>query len=123
MDSTHRIIQVNDYDLSDTAEAYLAAIGALARRTESEGHPGVLSYHFYVNRSQTTAGASIVYADADAWVAHHRMAYEWDEMPALQATVALKGLTMFGPLNDEIRDMAAGLTYTHYDEYAAGFAR
>ena len=123
MDNTRQIIQVNEYDLSDSADAYVAAIAALAGRTESQGHPGVLSYRFYVNRSENTAGATIVYADADAFVAHHRLAYQWDEMPALQATVALKRLLVFGPINDEMRDMAAGLTLTHYDDYAAGFAR
>ena len=123
VDTNRQVIQVNDYALNDGADAFVAAISALARRTEAEGHPGVLSYRFYVNRSENTAGATIVYADADAWVGHHRMAYEWDEMPALQATVALTGLTIFGPINDEMRDMAAGFTYTHYDEFAAGFAR
>jgi hypothetical protein len=117
------MIQVNEYSLSDTADAYVSAIGALARRAESEGHPGVLSYRFYVNRSENSAGATIVYADADAWVAHHRMAYQWDEMGALQATISLEGLLIFGPINDEMREMAAGISYTHYDDYAAGFAR
>lgn len=123
MDTNRQIIQVNQYDLSDSADAYVAAITAVANRTQSEGHPGVVSYRFYVNRAENTAGATIVYADADAWVAHHRMAYQWDEMATLQATVALEGLVIFGPINDEMRDMAAGITYTHYDDYAAGFAR
>ena len=122
-DTNRQFIQENENALNHGADAFVAAISALARRTEAEGHPGVLSYRFYVNRSENTAGATIVYADADAWVGHHRMAYEWDEMPALQATVALTGLTIFGPINDEMRDLAAGFTYTHYDEFAAGFAR
>ena len=34
-----------------------------------------------------------------------------------------EGLTVFGPVNDTMREMVAGLTYTYYDSYAAGFAR
>ena len=68
--SERMIINVNEYELVDTAEAYAEAITALAERTEREGHPGVLSYRFYVNEGKGTAGATIVYADADAWVAH-----------------------------------------------------
>ena len=83
MDPARQIIQVNEYELRDSADAYVAAITALAGRTESQGHPGVLSYRFYVNRSENTAGATIVYADADAFVAHHRLAYQWDEMATL----------------------------------------
>lgn len=117
------LIQTNEYDLVADADAHLEAITALARRVETDGHPGVQSYWFFVNRAANTAGAVIAYEDADAWVAHHEMAYQWDEMGTLQATVSLTGLTLFGPINDRIREMGSGLTYTHYDGYAAGFAR
>lgn len=118
-----RIIQVTEYELADTAEAYIDAIGALADRTKREGHPGVLGY--FVDREARTAGNVIQYADSDAWLAHHQLAYRWDEMPALQASVALKRLTLFGPLNDELRAWidGTGLTFIHYDEAAAGFIR
>ena len=120
-----RIVQVNEYDLTDTAEAFVDAISALAERTEREGHTGALGYQFFVNRDEGTAGAVIQYADAAACLAHHQIAYEWHEMPALQATVALKRLTLFGPLNDELRAWigGTGLEYIHYDEAAAGFIR
>jgi quinol monooxygenase YgiN len=125
MTTASGIIQVTEYELADTAETYIDAISALADRTDREGHPGVLGYQFYVNRTENTAGAVIQYADSDAWLAHHRMAYQWVEMPALQATVALKRLTLFGPLNDELRAWigGTGLEYIHYDEAAAGFIR
>ena len=74
---------------------------------------------------KSTAGNVIQYAASDAWLAHHQLAYQWDEMPTLQATVALKRLTLFGPLNDELRAWidGTGLAYIHYDESAAGFIR
>lgn len=120
-----QVIQVNRYQLVDTPEAFTEAIQALARRTEREGHPGVLKYQFYVNSDEGTAGASIVYENADAWVGHHRLAYEWEEMPVLQATVKLQGLLLFGPLNDELEGWLTGgdLDLIHYDSLAAGFER
>jgi hypothetical protein len=120
-----RIVNINEYDLTGTADEYLEAIGALAARTEREGHPGVLAYQFYVNRAESTAGATIVYEDAEAWVAHHELAYQWEEMPTLQATVSLKRLTLLGPLNKAMRQWIsrAGFSFTHYDTLAAGFVR
>ena len=120
-----QIINVNEYELAESAEAYTAAISALAHRTEAEGHPGVLRYQFYVNETDGSAGATIVYADAAAWVAHHQMAYQWEEMAALQATVSLQRLTVLGPVDDTIRRWVsnAGFVINHYDTLAAGFVR
>jgi hypothetical protein len=120
-----QIINVNEYELAGSADAYTAAIRALARRTEAVGHPGVLRYQFYVNESDAAAGATIVYTDAAAWVAHHDMAYKWEEMAALQATVSLRRLTVLGPIDDTIRQWVsnAGFAINHYDTLAAGFVR
>ncbi len=120
-----QIINVNEYNLVGTAGDYVTAISALAQRTEAEGHPGVLSYRFYVNAAEGTAGATIVYEDADAWLGHHELAYQWPEMAALQATISLGRLTVFGPLNDAVERWLsrANLTSTHYDRLAAGFGR
>lgn len=120
-----RVIQVNEYDLDEPAQAYVDAITALAHRTRAEGDPGVLTYQFYVDAAAGTAGATIVYEDADAWLAHHELAYQWEEMAALQATVSLNRLTVFGPLNEAIGEWLAGadLSYAHYNTFAAGFAR
>lgn len=120
-----RVIQVNEYDLDEPAQAYVDAIAALARRTRAEGDPRVLTYQFYVDAAAGTAGATIVYEDADAWLAHHELAYQWEEMAALQATVSLNRLTVFGPLNEAIEGWlaGAGLSYAHYNTLAAGFVR
>ena len=125
MGEISRIVNVNQYELKTSADEYRAAITALAARTESEGHAGVVSYQWFVDRSAGTAGAVIVYADAEAWLAHHRMAYEWPEMPALQATVTLTSLTMLGPTSPEIDEFFAGasLPLTQYREPVAGFDR
>ena len=125
MELADRVIQVTDYELQAPPDVYVEAIRALAHRTRQEGHPGVLAYQFYVNREENTAGATIVYENADAWLAHHHLAYEWEEMPALQATVALRGLTLLGPLTEDAEAWisGAGISYTRYDTLAAGFSR
>ncbi len=68
------VIQVNHYALVEPPDVYVAAIKALAKRTETEGHSGVLGYKFFVNASDNTAGAVITYANADAWLGHHQLA-------------------------------------------------
>jgi quinol monooxygenase YgiN len=120
-----QIVNVNEYRLAASADAFIAAIEAVAQRTDAEGEPGVLRYQFYVNRADESAVATIVHRDADAWVEHHRLACTWPEMAALQATVELRQLTFLGPLNDEIEAMAAGIDVpvARCDTLAAGFAR
>ena len=126
MNNLHtQLIQVTHYELIQSRDAYIAAIQALAKRTEQEGHPGVLGYQFFASTTEEKAGAIITYADAGAWLAHHQLAYQWDEMSRLQATVKLQSLALFGPLNEEVDAwiQTAGLSYTHYDQLAAGFVR
>ena len=120
-----QIVNVNEYELAASADEFVAAVGALAQRTEREGEPGVLRYQFYVNRDENRSTATIVYRDADAWLEQHRRAYEWPEMAALQATVTLERLTFLGPQNDEIEAMAAGIDVpvVRCDTLAAGFSR
>ena len=85
----------------------------------------MLRYQFYADSENDTAGATITYTDADAWVADHRLAYQWEEMPKLQAIVKLRSLTLFVPLSEELDDWldSAELEYSHNDRFAAGFVR
>ena len=120
-----QIVNINEYRLVAGADRFVEAISAVAQRAETEGEPGVLRYQFYVSRDDDTAVATIVYRDAEAWLAHHRMAYEWPEMTVFQSTVQLQRLTLLGPLNDEIEAMVAAVSVpvSYCDTLAAGFAR
>jgi len=120
-----QIVNINEYRLAADPDRFVEAISAVAERTETEGEPGVLRYQFYVNRDDNSAVATIVYRDAEAWLAHHRMAYEWPEMAAFQSTVQLERLTFLGPLNEEVEAMASGVNVpvSYCDTLAAGFAR
>ena len=119
------VINVNQYTLAGSSDDFAATISALAERTLSVGHKGVETYRWYVNADAGTAGALIVYADAAAWLAHHHMAYQWPEMAALQATVSLTQLTVFGQLSPEVDELLAnaGLDFAHYPTWTAGFQR
>ena len=75
MPLSQQIVNINEYELLTNEIDFTVAIKAVAERTEREGHPGVLSYQFFVDGALDLASACITYADADAWVAHHEMAY------------------------------------------------
>jgi hypothetical protein len=40
---------LNLYAMKRTPADFVRAVDALAKRVEAEGHPGVLSYRFFVN--------------------------------------------------------------------------
>jgi len=95
---------LNCYTLNSTDEAFIAATSALAARVEVEGHPGVLSYRFFVNVAEGTGRAVIDYANAAAWIGHHEIAMGWPEMKALHAAATLSEVTFLGEVAQEIRD-------------------
>ena len=122
-----RITNVNEYELEATAEGFTAAITTLVERVKESGHPNVLSYRFFVDAETEAAAAIIVYANGEAWLEHHRMAYQWPEMATLQSTVRLKRLTFLGPKHAAVVSavQSAGLTVpiSWLDTFAAGFDR
>ncbi|MCA1440393.1 hypothetical protein I6F07_09240 [Ensifer sp. IC4062] len=99
----NRLTILNLYELKTTPEDFEIAVGALARRVEAEGHPGVLSYRFFVNASERTGRGVIDYKDPDAWIGHHEIAMGWPEMTALHAAATLVEVTFLGPLTPEIQ--------------------
>lgn len=98
-----RLTILNLYELKRTPEDFEIAIGALARRVEAEGHPGVLSYRFFLNTSERTARGVIDYKDSDAWIGHHDIAMRWPEMTALHAAATLAEVIFLGPLTSEVQ--------------------
>lgn len=123
MGAKDAIINVNEYDLTGDASSFVTAITALAERTKREGHPGVTAYRWYLDEEQLTAGAVIMYEDAAAWVGHHELAYQWEEMGALQGAVSLRRLVFMGAPSDEIKEWVgkANLPLVEYETWAAGF--
>lgn len=117
----------NRYRLRGAAEAFITATQALARRVETEGEPGVLSYRFYLHEDGAEAEAVIDYATPEAWVGHHDIAMGWPEMKALHAVAELVEVTFLGPLTPEIAEWLgkSGLRATIRSGFgaAAGFRR
>lgn len=95
------ITVVNRYRLLAGPEAFVAAVAAMARRVETEGHPGVRSYHFFCADGE--GRAVVTYANPDAWVGHHDIAMGWPEMAAVRAVSNLEEIALYGPLSDAMR--------------------
>ncbi len=118
---------LNRYELTGTAEAFQGAVARLVARVETEGHPGVLSYRFFVNGAEANARAVIDYKDAEAWVGHHDIAMGWPEMTAMHAVARLSEVIFLGPLTPDIRAWIdkAGFkaTIRHGNRLASGFQR
>lgn len=127
MDEAAEIMVVNRYALRAGAEAFIAAVGALAKRVEAEGHPGVLSYRFYCPEGAEEARAVVRYNGPDAWIGHHDIAMGWPEMLALRASADLVEVALHGPLTDAMTDWMAraGLLerVRHHGMAVAGFTR
>jgi hypothetical protein len=121
---TH-IVQVTNYQLTASAEAFVAAITALSERSRQEGPRDIIRYSFYVNPDEGTAGAVIIYRNAGAWLAQHELVASLEEYPKFYQTVRLVGLQLFGDISPEIRQFfdERRLAFTDGGRLAAGFER
>lgn len=90
MNSTTAVATENQYELRGTSSEFTRAIAALAERTGVEGHQGVERSWWYVDDDAGTAGAVILYADADARLAHHHKAHQGPEMAGLKVSPSAK---------------------------------
>lgn len=100
----HALTIINRYDLTQSVERFARAIRELAQRVAGEGHPGVLSYRFFVNDIERRAQAVIDYEDTSAWIGHHEIAMSWPEMKTLHSVATLREVTFLGPYTAEIDD-------------------
>lgn len=118
---------LNLYTLIGSADDFRAAIERLADRVREEGHPGVLSYRFFVNETVNTARAVIDYENASAWIGHHDIAMGWPEMAGLHGVATLSEVTFLGALTPEIQSWIDNSKLTarirHGNSFAAGFQR
>ncbi len=125
--SETRLTVLNLYSLKGTGAQFEAAIKRLAARVEREGHPGVLSYRFFVNDSEKSARAVIDYENAEAWIGHHDIAMGWPEMVGLHAVATLSEVTFLGLLTPEIKNWIENSALTAKinsgNAFAAGFRR
>ena len=125
MSIENQIIQISSYELTGTAEAFTKAIGSLSNRTQKDGPEDILRYTFYVNPKEGTAGAVIVYRDAEAWLGQHDFATSLVEYQDFYKTIRLVGLRFFGKLSPEIQQWLdeRNVQYEYAGPLAAGFER
>ena len=119
------LIQVSDYQLTASAEEFLAAAEALATKVEDDGLVALLRYGFYADEASGTAAAVIVFRDATAWAEHHDMVAEWDEYDHFREVVTLTAIRFIGDLPEELAEGMgqAGIDYRHMGALQAGFVR
>jgi hypothetical protein len=120
-----QLVTVGRYELIVPFSEYQAATAALSRRTEAEGDPGVLAYQFYADPEARTAGNVIIYADAQAYMRHTRMMSGWPERQPFSQAARFVEYRVLGPLDAPSRKFLAdaGVTYSHFPTFAAGFIR
>jgi hypothetical protein len=121
------ITVVNSYRITAGRDAFVAAVTALARRVQAEGHPGVLEYRFHCPTDSSKGHAVVRYRDPDAWVGHHDLAMGWPEMTALRASSDLVEIALFGPFTPSMQAwcdrMGLAAKVRHHGEPFAGFCR
>jgi hypothetical protein len=122
-----QITVVNHYRLLSGRDGFVAAVTALARRVEAEGHDGVLDYRFYCGAEDQECRAVVRYRDAEAWVGHHDLAMGWPEMGAFRAVAALESVDLHGPVTASMQiwidRMGLGDKVRSFSEMVAGFRR
>jgi hypothetical protein len=119
------VIAVNRYALRD-ADGFRAAVAALVRRVQDQGHPGVSAYRFF-SPSPVEGRAVVTYANPEAWVGHHDLIMSWPEMVALRAVADLEEVMLFGPVTQAMQNWIARLGLGDrvrlLGEVVAGFGR
>ena len=122
--STH-ITGIAEFELLQSFEAFQAASAALVARNHQEGLRGVIDYRYFRNPQTDGIGAVFTYADAETWIAHHKLIVTWPEFEAYKQTVRMVSYTLYGPVNDTIREMGstAPFAYRYFSEPVAGFVR
>lgn len=116
-----------EYQLIGSEAAFRTAISKLVARVQTAGHPGVLSYRFFVNPGAASARAVVDYASPDAWIGHHDISMAWPEMTAMHQVARLTCVTFLGPLTTEIENWISGsnlnVQLDSGHDFAAGFQR
>jgi hypothetical protein len=115
------------YRRTAPAAVFAEAAAALSARVEGQGHPGVLSYRFFVDDGSPEARAIVDYRDTDAWLGHHALIGPWPELAALRAAAELTEVRFLGEVSAAMLAWLSGsglrATVHHGARPVAGFAR
>ena len=124
--TTDYMTLVEVLELTDSAEAYASAVGALVRRVEAEGPEGVVTYQFYTDPDSGEAGAIITFADPRAIGEHMARISDWPEFLRFARTAKLVDLRIYGVLSPEGEEWMARGSFRANKTFAghvAGFVR
>ena len=114
-------------DLTKGKGAFEPFIKGLAKKMEIDGHGGLIGYNVYFDEADDAAVFVITYENADAFLAHHDIISDWEEIPHGMSRSQGTGMACLGPrtpsLNEWISSRPFPFKVDLFDHHAAGFLR
>jgi len=88
-------------ELTVPYEEFARAVGAAARRLETEGVSELVAVHFYGNPGSTEVGAILTFSDREQMIEHIEMISNWEEFERFFACVRPLDVRVYGRLSEE----------------------
>ena len=113
-------------ELTRPFEEFANAIGAAARRLETEGVQELVALHFYGSPESTEAGAILTFSDRERMIDHIEMVSEWEEFERFFATVKPLDVRVYGRLSEEAEEWIrqfGDILSRKFNDHVAGFVR
>ena len=113
-------------ELTRPFEEFANAIGAAARRLETEGVQELVALHFYGSPESTEAGAILTFSDRERMIDHIEMVSEWEEFKRFFATVRPLDVRVYGRLSEEAEEWIGqfgDIMSRKFEDHVAGFVR
>ena len=113
-------------ELTRPFKEFADAIGAAARRLETEGVEELVAVHFYGSPESTDAGAILTFSDRERMIDHIEMISGWVEFERFFATVKPLDVRVYGKLSEEAEEWIGqfrDITSRKFEDHVAGFVR
>jgi hypothetical protein len=106
-------------------EEFAEAVGAVARRLESEGMRELVALHFYGSRASTEVGAILTFSDRGRMIEHIEMISKWEEFERYFACVRPLDVRVYGELSEEAAAWIGqfDVLSQKFEHHVAGFVR
>lgn len=114
-------------DLTKGKDAFEPFVKDLARKMETDGHSGLIGYNVYFDEADDAAVFVITYENADAFLAHHEIIGNWEEIPHGMTMSQVTGMAFLGPRTPPLDDWISSRPFPFkvglFNHHAAGFLR
>ena len=112
-------------ELTVPYEEFAQAVGAAARRLETEGVRELVTVHFYGNLRSTEVGAILTFSDRERMIEHIEMISKWEEFGRFFACVRPLDVRVYGKLSEEAEAWIGqfDVLSKKFEHHVAGFVR